>query len=130
MTLDQIIAAVDQESGKEEVAILICTHAATLIAIGRTLTGCMPEDPNEDEFPAPTAGITKFVREQNATSSHRNDGEGQASEDWKARKGTSRAWSCVMNANCDHLAGGSERAWYVNVASLHVPLVLIFIRYV
>ncbi|KAL8866475.1 MAG: hypothetical protein Q9174_006282, partial [Haloplaca sp. 1 TL-2023] len=112
--LDKIIAAVDEESGEKDVAVLICTHAATLIAIGRVLTGCMPEDPNVDDFPAPTAGITKFVRQYNTVSSHGNDGEGSESEkasvDWKERKGTSGVWSCVMNANCDHLAGGSERA--------------------
>ena len=44
------------EGGEEEKprAILICTHAATMIAAGRALTGRMPEDFTEDDF-----GISK-----------------------------------------------------------------------
>ncbi|KAL8700731.1 MAG: hypothetical protein Q9224_000828 [Gallowayella concinna] len=115
--LTHIITSVDAESGTKETAILICTHAATLIAIGRTLTGCMPCDPNEDDFVAPTAGITKFVRK--AVAEPRlleNCGQGSRVRleaiDWKDGKGVAGGWTCVLNGNCDHLVGGAERTWH------------------
>src|SRR5208282_6204832 len=43
--LHKIIEKSDKEGVK---AIVICTHAATLIAIGRALTGRMPEDIGEE----------------------------------------------------------------------------------
>lgn len=105
--LDHIIARADAESSSRDVSILLCTHAATLIAISRTLTGDMPSDSNEDDFLAPTAGLTKFIRKQIST-------EGQEKGpplEWKGGKGIAGGWTCVLNGNCDHLAGGAERSW-------------------
>ncbi|KAL8733137.1 MAG: hypothetical protein Q9166_002329 [cf. Caloplaca sp. 2 TL-2023] len=114
--LTHIIAAVDAESGAKEVALLICTHAATLIAIGRTLTGSMPDDPNEDDFMAPTAGITKFVRKQvsNPEITHQSKHDSKIETGlahWKDGKGVAGGWTCILNGNCDHLVGGVERSW-------------------
>lgn len=114
--VNQIITSVDAESGSKHVAILICTHAATLIAIGRTLTGYMPSDPNEEDFVAPTAGITKFARKQGSVPDLKTEQEGVSATgiapvDWKNGKGVAGGWTCVMNGNCDHLIGGAERAW-------------------
>ncbi|KAL8689842.1 MAG: hypothetical protein Q9218_004574 [Villophora microphyllina] len=111
--LDDIIASVDAETGSRDVAILICTHAATLIAIGRALTGNMPSDPNDDDFVAPTAGITKLTRKQVSP-------EGQSIEplEWKDGKGVAGGWICLLNGNCDHLAGGAERSWGFKDAEL------------
>ncbi|KAL8839008.1 MAG: hypothetical protein Q9170_001939, partial [Blastenia crenularia] len=88
--LDHIITCVDEESGDRDTAILLCTHAATLIAIGRALTGRMPEDVCEEDFLTPCAGVTKFVR--------RERGE--------------VGWECVLNGECGHLKGGAERMWH------------------
>ncbi|KAL8738780.1 MAG: hypothetical protein Q9181_000458 [Wetmoreana brouardii] len=114
--LDQIIASIDAESVTRDVSILICTHAAILIAIGRTLTGSMPSDPNEDDFIAPTAGITKFVRRQASAPDITNQPDGKVAAhirpvDWKNGQGVAGGWTCVLNGNCDHLAGGAERSW-------------------
>lgn len=114
--LTNIIASVDAESGSREISILICTHAATLIAIGRTLTGCMPLDPNEDDFVAPTAGITKFVRNISPGLGFREQSVQKLSGEmgsiqWKDGNGVAGGWTCVLNGNCDHLAGGAERSW-------------------
>ena len=35
---------------EKETSILICTHAASMIAIGRTLTGRMPDDACVEDF--------------------------------------------------------------------------------
>lgn len=52
---------------KKPRAILICSHAASLIAMGRALTGNMPDDPNEQDFNVFTAGLSTFVRRGNGT---------------------------------------------------------------
>ncbi|KAL9043234.1 MAG: hypothetical protein Q9180_000016 [Flavoplaca navasiana] len=117
IALTHIIASVDAESKTKDTSILICTHAATLIAIGRALTGNMPDDPNVDDFTAPTAGITKFIRKQNPErdavkpSSH-EVAKGIGSVGWRNGKGVAGGWTCVLNGNCDHLKGGAERSWH------------------
>ncbi|KAI4141865.1 MAG: hypothetical protein LQ341_003397, partial [Variospora aurantia] len=112
--LSNIIQTVDSESVAEgEVSILICTHAATLIAIGRCLTGNMPSDVNQEDYLAPCAGLTKFVRRKpsvNQEVEHGADGKGIM--DWKDGKGVCGGWDCEMNGNCDHLAAGAERTWH------------------
>ena len=107
--LNHIINFIDAEIGDKKVSMLICTHAATLIAIGRTLTGFMPDDPNQDDFFAPTAGITKFVRKEGPQQIPDSVTLG-AIPVWKGR-GIAGGWTCIMNGNCDHLAGGAERSW-------------------
>lgn len=41
--------------------ILICTHAATIIAIARVLTGKVPVDNEEEDFHTHTCGISTFI---------------------------------------------------------------------
>ncbi|KAL8789962.1 MAG: hypothetical protein Q9213_000848 [Squamulea squamosa] len=115
--LTRIIAYADAESGTKDTSILICTHAATLIAVGRTLTGRMPDDANDDDFKAPTAGITKFVRRQDPEVNNiKPCGHAAAMSiepvDWRGGAGVAGGWTCVLNGNCDHLAGGAERSWH------------------
>lgn len=74
----------------------------------------MPDDVGEDDFLAPCAGITKFLR---------RDGEGRIRKDnkprsrepqhieWRNGNGVQGSWDCVMNGDCGHLAGGAERTW-------------------
>ncbi|KAI4174021.1 MAG: hypothetical protein LQ343_002584 [Gyalolechia ehrenbergii] len=113
--LNHIIASVDAESEGRDTAILICTHAATLIAIGRCLTGRMPEHVSEEDFLAPCAGVTKFVRRggevKEGPGKDPNASEAQQLE-WRSGKGIQGPWDCIMNGNCDHLAGGAERSWH------------------
>ena len=103
-------------------AILICTHAASMIAIGRVLTGIMPEDMGEDDFKTYTCGISKFERRALKIP----DGEGAVERsatliaggeleipnvNWGNRRGLLGGWNCVMNGDCSHLNGGEERGW-------------------
>ncbi|KAL9609119.1 MAG: hypothetical protein Q9167_006097 [Letrouitia subvulpina] len=122
-TLHHVIAALDVESGDEEATMLICTHAATLIAIGRALTGLMPDDFNVEDFLAPTAGITKFIRKEIPKHQH---GDQQSSREsaskealnWKSGRGILGGWVCELNGDCTHLRGGFEKAWYVSRISI------------
>ena len=118
--MSRIIADLDTE-GSEPKAVLLCTHAASLIAIGRALTGKMPEDVNEEDFKPFTCGLSKFVRRP---IQPRQEGEpleplesgsrGPATNvDWRDGKGVGGGWDCVLNGDCSFLDGGEERGWYV-----------------
>ncbi|KAF1830987.1 phosphoglycerate mutase-like protein [Decorospora gaudefroyi] len=87
--LDHIIQTLDEDPEQPR-SVLLCTHAATMIAAGRVLTGKMPQNPDEDDFQCYTAGLSKFVR----------NGNGE--------------WECVMNSDTSFLSGGAERGWHFN----------------
>ena len=125
----RIIAAEDEadndayeEPGGER-AILICTHAASMIAIGRALTGRMPEDVCEDDFRTFTCGVSKFRRRVRAYIVDDAAGDGVLEEwepgmavpllDWKEGKGVGGGWDCEVNCYCGHLKDGEERGWCV-----------------
>lgn len=96
--------------------MLICTHAATLIAIGRALTGSMPDDVNVEDFLAPTAGITKYVRKeipkhQQGDQQLSDESTLKEASDWKGRQVISGGWVCELNGDCSHLRGGFQKAW-------------------
>ncbi|BFZ59356.1 C6 zinc cluster transcription factor-like protein [Saitoella coloradoensis] len=82
--LDVLIERADAEGLK---TILICSHAATLIAIGRGLTGKPDLHVN-----AATCSISEYIR-----------GEGAE------RVGN---WKIVRNGDCSHLSHGEERNWW------------------
>ena len=85
-------------------ALLICTHAAVMIAIGRVLTGRMPADPNEDDFRCGTCSLSHYQRR--FPLSLRGSSEG-----WKNGIGIGGGWDVVLNGDCTHLPGGEERTW-------------------
>jgi len=91
--LDRLITERDNDPGQPK-TVLICTHAATMIAIGRVLTGRMPDDPDEDDFQCYTASLSKFVRR-----SMEHNG------------GVIGNWDCALNSETSYLSGGAERGW-------------------
>jgi transcription factor C subunit 7 len=91
--LEHIITTLDQDPEQPK-TVLICSHAATIIAAGRVLTGQMPEDPDEDDFQCFTAGLSKFVRKSRG-----------------AEKGVAGNWKCELNSDTSYLSGGAERGW-------------------
>ncbi|KAI9373104.1 histidine phosphatase superfamily [Aspergillus egyptiacus] len=142
-TLAAIIAEVDAEITQLESAlpaekrtskaILICSHAAPLIAIGRVLTGRMPEDVNEEDFHVYTAGLSTFRRRgvRSGGGGEMRGGAGREWEgvlapgtrvmragvtvpDWEGGKGVGGGWDCVVNGDCSFLSGGAERGWHFN----------------
>jgi transcription factor C subunit 7 len=91
--LDHIITTLDNDPEQPK-TVLLCTHAATMIAAGRVLTGQMPENPDEDDFQCFTAGLSKFVRRS-------TDPE----------KDFTGNWNCELNSETSYLSGGAERGW-------------------
>lgn len=72
-------------------AIVLCTHAAVVIALGRILTGQIPETPDVDDFGAYTCGLSTY---------RRKEGEDAVG-----------AWTCELNSDCSFLSNGAERGW-------------------
>ncbi|KAI1078451.1 phosphoglycerate mutase-like protein [Whalleya microplaca] len=58
--IDAIIKRSDQEGRR---AILLSTHAAVVISLGRVLTGRLPEDVQEIDFHAFTCGLSVYRRQ-------------------------------------------------------------------
>ncbi|KAI1976491.1 hypothetical protein LOZ53_003500 [Ophidiomyces ophidiicola] len=129
-TLSHIISTVDRELAthaksypndpwnNQSHAILICSHAAPLIAMGRVLTGNMPEDSSEQDFKPFTASLSTFVRRELATGA-RIDSKPSAADtketrQWKNGKGVGGGWNCVRNGDCSFLSAGEERGWHFN----------------
>ena len=116
--MSRIVADLDTET-PEPKAVLLCTHAASLIAIGRVLTGHMPEDVNEEDFKPFTCGLSKFVRrsipprqrEELLEKSESSSEDPAADIDWRDGKGVAGGWDCVLNGDCSFLDGGEERGW-------------------
>jgi transcription factor C subunit 7 len=114
--LHRTIERADREGHK---AIIICMHAAVMIAIGRALTGRMPDDYTEDDFQCYTASMSKYSRRQ----PYKTVEEFGEVEKWDERqqhkvpdvrwrgKGVMGGWDSILNANCSYLAGGEERGW-------------------
>ncbi|KAL2822324.1 histidine phosphatase superfamily [Aspergillus cavernicola] len=134
-TLSGIIAEVDAEITAIEAslpvekrtrkAILICSHAAPLIAIGRVLTGNMPEDSSEEDFCVYTAGLSTFRRRGGVVSLERGNGvlapgtrvtrpEVTVVPEWEGGVGVGGGWDCEVNGDCSFLSGGAERGWHFN----------------
>jgi transcription factor C subunit 7 len=100
-------------------AILICTHAAPMIVLGRVLTGNMPDDPSVDDFQCYTASLSVYRRRRQPERSieskeqqSRLDGRAARGDGliWKG-VGVGGGWDCEKNADCSHLSGGAERGW-------------------
>ncbi|KEF54886.1 uncharacterized protein A1O9_09329 [Exophiala aquamarina CBS 119918] len=116
--LAAIVKDVDEEyssagRGDEKVALLLCGHAAQIIATGRALTGLMPEDHDEEDFKCFTCGISRFVRRSLPGSADADaDDHWYFREDWRNGSGVAGGWDCVANSDCAHLSQGEERGWH------------------
>ncbi|KAL4785880.1 histidine phosphatase superfamily [Aspergillus varians] len=142
-TLAGIIREVDAEVAAAEAslpaeqrsskAVLICSHAAPLIAIGRVLTGNMPGDSSEEDFSVYTAGLSTFRRKGGgggggaggsvvldgglgllADGTKVMDPDGTVVPVWEGGRGVGGGWDCVVNGDCSFLSGGAERGWHFN----------------
>jgi transcription factor C subunit 7 len=132
IALEGIIADVDSEVTALEAgilpeqrtskSILICAHAAPLIAMGRALTGLMPEDSSIEDFHVFTAGLSTFRRRGTVKSRSQGSAQSTLAEgtklirvesipDWEGGRGVGGGWDCVSNGDCSFLSGGAERGW-------------------
>ncbi|KAF2197727.1 phosphoglycerate mutase-like protein [Delitschia confertaspora ATCC 74209] len=122
-TLNEIIAVLDADPSQPK-SLLICTHAASMIAIGRVLTGQMPADPDTLDFKAYTASLSRFRRKTLELPHYKHEQETMTSDGPSASAksgafpkvryqnyGIRGFWECEQNANADYLSGGPERGW-------------------
>ncbi|KAK3340335.1 PGAM-domain-containing protein [Neurospora tetraspora] len=65
VTLERLVAECDRDGIR---AVLLCSHAAPIIALGRVLTGNMPENIEVEDFRAFTCGLSVFRRRNGASS--------------------------------------------------------------
>ncbi|KAG8156670.1 hypothetical protein KVR01_013461 [Diaporthe batatas] len=132
-TMDALIRRCDEAGVR---AVLLCSHAATVIALGRVLTGNMPDNVETEDFRAFTCGLSVFRRRLAATcdgdsaasapgvraptpqttASPDNYSKSQADPfsaqvDWKDGRGVGGGWLCEVNGDCSFLSGGEERGW-------------------
>lgn len=138
LTMDALIKRCDEAGVR---AVLLCSHAATVIALGRVLTGNMPENVEAEDFRAFTCGLSVFRRRSAATCDGDSAGEAPAASasgvraptpqttagpdnysnnqadpspvqvDWKDGRGVGGGWLCEVNGDCSFLSGGEERGW-------------------
>jgi transcription factor C subunit 7 len=118
--LERIITDIDAlPTSAVPQSIVICSHAAAIIAIGRALTGNMPDDANEVDFHTYTCSISKFVRRDGGELKTPNPsklptwkaGDPIPAIEWRGGEGVGRGWDCVQNAATGHLTNGGERDW-------------------
>lgn len=97
--------------------ILICTHAAVMITIGRILTGQMPADENTDDFQCYTCSFSRFARREPHSKAAEvkpwktTDPEDIPDVRWRHGHGIAGGWDCEVNGDCSFLEGGAERGW-------------------
>ncbi len=112
---------IEKSDAEGVTSIIICTHAATLYAIGRVLTGRMPDDVSEEDFHTFTCGLSKFVRRpspqkvenQKLVPLWQGVGTPIPKVNWKGGRGVGGGWICKVNGDCSFLSGGEERGWWV-----------------
>ncbi|KXJ94494.1 histidine phosphatase superfamily [Microdochium bolleyi] len=113
--MQALIERSDREGKK---AILLCSHAATVIALGRVLTGQVPNDLEEDDFQAFTCGLSVYRR--NRQGKGQGTGAEVANESrpdhgWTSSLAVSGGWDCEANSDCSFLRNGPERGWRFSV---------------
>ncbi|KAI1743624.1 RNA polymerase III transcription initiation factor complex component [Xylaria scruposa] len=131
--IQAIIAQCDQEGKK---TVLISTHAAVVIALGRVLTEKIPEDVSVDDFKAFTCGLSTYRRQgvyqdrSIAAATSRPTKTRDQAEKWADTQNIMhatdtppwsqslasdpqepRGWTCEVNSDCGFLRGGEERGW-------------------
>ncbi|MCJ1308591.1 hypothetical protein MMC25_002244 [Agyrium rufum] len=105
--------------------LVICTHAAAIIAIGRVLTSVVPVDEDVTDFHTYTCGISRFERKATVSGNGIADRPNGAPPTKEASNESPAAarkpgefreqlgeWICVENSVCGHLSNGPERSWH------------------
>ncbi|KAK0623515.1 histidine phosphatase superfamily [Immersiella caudata] len=132
-TMEALIPECDRDGVR---AVLLCTHAAVVIALGRVLTGNMPDSVDTEDFKAFTCGLSVYRRRDRDPSS---DAKGQGATvaannrssvaddtsaanahnagpnihcaEWRGGRGVSGGWEILLDSDCSFLSSGEERGW-------------------
>ncbi|KAK1598518.1 phosphoglycerate mutase [Colletotrichum navitas] len=114
---DRIAAAVqaiiEQCDAEGKRAVVLCSHAASIIALGRVLTGVMPDSVDVEDFRAFTCGLSVYRRRSHSSSAQTSgiQGPDPDTSSWKNGRGVGGGWICELNSDCSFLSGGEERGW-------------------
>ena len=117
--MSRLIERADKDP-KGPKAILLCTHAAAIIALGRVLTGHMPDDIGEEDFQCYTCGLSKYVRRSGdqQTKDIKETAKWSPQQPdvipdlrWQNGNGVRGGWDCELNSDCSFLENGEERGW-------------------
>lgn len=100
-------AIIDQCEAEGRRSVVLCSHAAPIIALGRVLTGQVPESVDVQDFDAFTCGLSVFRRKAVSRDAAQAKGPGS----WKNGTGVRGGWTCEVNSDCSFLSGGEERGW-------------------
>ncbi|KAG6014087.1 hypothetical protein E4U43_006944 [Claviceps pusilla] len=101
-------------------AVVLCSHAAVIIMIGRILTGQFPARVDMDDFKAYTCGLSVYGRSDCKDCEDGKDATAGDSFDHGCRCPPSESdtvanlmggWICHLNSDCSFLSGGPERGW-------------------
>ncbi|KAI9166844.1 F-box/LRR-repeat protein 2 [Paramyrothecium foliicola] len=103
-------AIIDRCDAEDRRAAVICTHAAVVIALGRILTGEMPENSEVDDFRAFTCGLSVYRRD-NAKLDDRTCMNLPADNPAEKLVHEVGGWECELNSDCSFLSSGEERGW-------------------
>ena len=76
-TMEALIAECDRDGIR---AVLLCSHAAVVIALGRVLTGLMPENIEVEDFRAFTCGLSVYRRRGSNKQSISGEGQGKSGD--------------------------------------------------
>ncbi|UNI14347.1 C6 zinc cluster transcription factor-like protein [Purpureocillium takamizusanense] len=116
VALKAIIDSCDADGTR---AVLLCTHAAVVIVLGRILTGQAPVNVEDEDFYAYTCGLSVYSR-QPALARGLGDScrsPASSSSSWAVpvaeteSAGLIGGWNCELNSDCSFLSGGAERGW-------------------
>ncbi|PNY23194.1 Transcription factor tau 55 kDa subunit, partial [Tolypocladium capitatum] len=106
VALRAIIARCDADGTR---AVVLCSHAAIIIMLGRILTGHMPETIDAEDFRAFTCGLSVYRRKCRAEGKG-GDGRGSPSAfSVETDAILLGGWHCEHNSDCSFLTGGEER---------------------
>lgn len=100
-------AIIDQCDREGKRAALICTHAAVIIALGRVLSGNIPDTVETEDFQAFTCGLSVYRRRSMQTSTA---GSGEPGSPISEAQPVG-AWQCELDSDCSFLSSGEERGW-------------------
>lgn len=111
-----------KESGTGVKSVLLCGHAASVIAMGRALVGDV-----DLEVRAGTASCSEYVRREGwdrvvhkpvprvaPGGGEEEGGSYVPSVGWRGGVGVGGGWDLVRNGDCSFLEGGEERNWWFN----------------
>ncbi|EXJ79627.1 hypothetical protein A1O3_07906 [Capronia epimyces CBS 606.96] len=98
--LTHLIARADEEGHS---AILLCSHAAVVVAIGHVLLGRVHQDVTTKAIGAFTCGVSTYTRNLDAPNVIKTLS--------KADNEHLGLWSLTVNCDCSFLTNGAERGW-------------------